>query len=609
MGSFSSRLKHAFNVFMNRDPTNNIDYSLGLGSFLRPDRLTFSLNNQGTIVVPIYNRIAVDCAAQSIEHVKIDENNHYIETINSGLNRCLTLDANVDQTGRAFIQDIVMSLCDEGVVAIVPTETNDNYLKNKTLDILKLRVGKILDWYPKHVKLEVYNEISGIKEIITLPKDRVAIVENPFYSVMNDFNSVLKKLVQKMNLLDALEQSNSGKLDLIIQLPYVIKTEARKQQAEERRQDIENQLKGSRYGIAYTDGTEKITQLNRPAENTIFLQIEYFTKMLYAQLGFTENVLNGTATDKEMINYFNKTIEPIMSAIVLEMKRKFLTKTAITQRQSIEYYTNPFRMMQVSELSEIADKLTRNEILSSNEFRAILGYKPVDTPEANELRNKNLNRPLTSEETNQNSIDELESQLDDLDSLEEEISDEGLEDSEEIQHYASPYYDPVKAHEYYMKTRELKGRRSTAKLNDDGKAAVKNVKQNLDNEKKEKIKEMQEEFKSKTAELRKKVKAILQRRREEWKNNYGAKPGKKGKNGRKASAISQAFRDKFKKENKVITDKLKTEISSLRDSIKQEIKRLKGEYDEKYLTEIDNIKGSGEFNKVLKRKGRSRKRK
>lgn len=391
--SFTSRLKHAWNAFFNKDPT---DYykNVGTSYTYRPDRPRLTRGNERSIVTSVYNRIGLDASSVSIQHVRLDENNRFLSVIDSGLNGCLTVEANLDQTGRAFIQDIVMSMLDEGSVAIVPVDTTFNPEITGSYDILSMRTGQILEWYPSHVKVRVYNEKTGRKEDIVVPKNTVGIVENPLYAVINEPNSTMQRLIRKLNLLDVVdEQSSSGKLDLIIQLPYVIKTEARRQQAENRRKDIENQLAGSKYGIAYTDGTERITQLNRSVENNLMKQIEYLTSMLYSQLGITQSILDGTADDKTMLNYYNRTIEPILSAIVDEMKRKFLTKTARSQLQSISFFRDPFKLVPVNEISEIADKFTRNEIMTSNEIRQIIGMKPSDDPKADELRNKNLSQP------------------------------------------------------------------------------------------------------------------------------------------------------------------------------------------------------------------------
>lgn len=389
--TFGTRLKHAWNAFFNRDPTMIYPGYSG-GYSYKPDRPRLSRGNERSIATAVYNRIAMDAASISIQHVRLDENNRFIETIQSGLNNCLTLSANVDQTGRAFIQDAVLTMLDEGCVALVPVDTTVNPNLTGSYDIETIRTGKIVEWFPKHVRVSVYNEEKGKREDIIVPKSTVAIVENPLYAVVNEPSSTMQRLIRKLVLLDAIdEQSGSGKLDLIIQLPYVIKTPARKAQAEERRKDIEMQLSGSKYGIAYTDGTEHITQLNRPVENNLMKQIEFLTSMLYSQLGITQTILDGTADEKTMLNYYNRTIEPIVSAIIDEMKRKFLTKTARSQLQSIMMFRDPFKLVPVTEIATIADTFTRNEIMSSNEVRQIIGMKPSNDPKADELRNKNLN--------------------------------------------------------------------------------------------------------------------------------------------------------------------------------------------------------------------------
>ena len=406
--SFSSRLKHAWNVFINNDTTNHYR-DVGIGYSYRPDRPRLTRGNERSIVNSVYNRIALDASAMDIQHVKLDESNRFLSVIDSGLNNCLTLDTNIDQTSRAFMQDVVMSMFDEGSVALVPVDTIDDSTITGSYDINSMRTGQILEWYPKHVKVRVYNENIGQKEDITISKSTASIVENPLYSVMNEPNSTMQRLIRKLNLLDVIdEQSGSGKLDLIIQLPYVIKTEARRQQAENRRKDIENQLSGSKYGIAYTDGTEHITQLNRSVGNNLMSQIEYLTSMLYSQLGITQSVLDGTANEETMLNYYNRTIEPILSAIVDEMKRKFLPKTARSQLQSILFFRNPFKLVPVNEIAEIADKFTRNEIMTSNEFRQIIGMKPSGDPKADELRNKNLSAPKEETSDPPNDVTEKE---------------------------------------------------------------------------------------------------------------------------------------------------------------------------------------------------------
>lgn len=386
----TDRLKHAWNAFTNRDPTGYYQ-NTGMGYSYRPDRSRLTRGNERSIVTSVYNRIALDASAISIQHVRLDNNDRFKEVIESGLNTCLTLDTNADQTGRAFIQDIVMSMLDEGSVAIVPVDTSFDPEVTNSYEILSMRTGKIVEWYPKHVKVNVYNERTGRRQDIVVPKNTVGIVENPLYAVINEPNSTMQRLIRKLNLLDVVdEQSSSGKLDLIIQLPYVIKTEARRKQADQRRKDIEMQLSGSKYGIAYTDGTEHITQLNRPVDNNLMKQIEYLTSMLYSQLGITQAILDGSADDKTMLNYYNRTIEPIISAIVDEMKRKFLTKTARSQQQSILFFRDPFKLVPVNDMAEIADKFTRNEIMTSNEIRQIIGMKPSDDPKADELRNSNI---------------------------------------------------------------------------------------------------------------------------------------------------------------------------------------------------------------------------
>ena len=406
------RLQHAWNAFVYND-NNYVDpQNLGGLSTFKPDRVHFSRGVERSIVTSVYNRLALDVSSIAIKHVRLDENGRFKEEVDSGLQNCLNVEANIDQTGRAFLQDVVMSMLDEGCVAIVPVDTTIDPAKSGSYEINTMRTGKILEWYPAHVRVRVYNDRKGIHEEVVLPKSAVAIIENPLYAVINEPNSTMQRLIRKLNLLDVVdEQTSSGKLDLIIQLPYVIKSEARRKQAEERRKDIEMQLAGSKYGIAYTDGTERITQLNRPAENNLMKQVEYLTSMLYSQLGLTQSIMDGSADDKTMLNYYNRTVEPIIAAITDEIKRKFLTKTARSQKQTIMYFRDPFKLTPVLDLAEIADKFTRNEIMTSNEIRQIVGMKPADDPSADELRNKNLNqsneaidnkKALPSPEENQN---------------------------------------------------------------------------------------------------------------------------------------------------------------------------------------------------------------
>lgn len=420
--SLVTRIKRGWNAFMNKDPTVRTRADIGFGTGYRPDRMRFSRGNERSIVTAIYNRIAIDVSKIDIKHVRMDENERYEEDIKSDFNNCLTLEANIDQTGRAFIQDVVLSMFDEGCIAIVPVDTTDNPEITGSYDIETMRVGQIVEWYPQHVKLRIYNELTGLKEEKILSKRSVAVIENPFYAVMNEPNSTLQRLIRKLNLLDVIDEKNSsGKLDMIIQLPYIIKTEARRKQAEERRSDIERQLSSTKYGIAYTDGTEKIVQLNRPVENNLMSQIEYLTSMLYSQLNISQGILDGTASEQELLNYNDRTIEPIAAAIVDEMKRKFLTKTARTQGQSVMYFKDPFSLVPVTQIAELSDKMTRNEIMTSNEVRQIIGMKPSDDPEADELRNKNLNK--SNEEVAEQTVD---------DELEADVAETALETGSDV---------------------------------------------------------------------------------------------------------------------------------------------------------------------------------
>ena len=401
--NIGSRLKHAWNAFLNRDPPGSRYY--GGGYSYRPDRMRFSRGSERTIINAIYNRIALDAASITINHVKLDENNRFDSIIDSGLNYCLNTEANADQTGRGLIQDIVMTFLEEGVAAVVPEKTNFDPRYSNSYEIYSMRVGAPVEWYPNHVRVRLFNELTGQKEEITFPKKMVALIENPFYAVMNAPNSTMQQLVRKLALLDVVdEQAGSGKLDMIIQLPYVIKSPARREQAEQRRADIEQQLSGSKYGIAYTDGTERIVQLNRSLENNILKSIEYLTSMVYSQLGVTQEILNGTADEKTMNNYMNRIIEPVIAAIADEFKRKFLTKTARTQGQSIMFFRDPFRLAPVSMIAEMADKFTRNEIMTPNEFRQVIGMKPSKDPKSDQLANRNIasadkKMPMQGEET------------------------------------------------------------------------------------------------------------------------------------------------------------------------------------------------------------------
>lgn len=396
--SLTDRVKRAWNAFQAEEQSRP-DFTVheGMTYTSRPDRPMLHLGNEKSVVGAIYNRIALDVAAVDIKHVRLDQNGVFKEVLQTSLNECLTIDANIDQTGRALVFDTVLSMFDEGCIAVVPTDATMDIRKTGSFDVLSLRTAKIKQWRPRTLRVEVYNEATGRHQEVDVPKNHTAVIENPFYSIMNEQNSVLKRLVHKMNALDAIDkQSGSSKLDLIIQLPYTIKSDLRQEQADKRKKKIEEQLENSKYGIAYIDSTEHVTQLNRPVDNNLMSQIEYLTRMLYSQLGITEEVMNGTADEKTMLNYNNRTIGPILTTICEEMSRKFLTKTARSQGQSIEFFNDPFKLVPVSQIAEIADKFTRNEIMSSNEIRGIVGYKPVDDPRANELRNKNLNQ--TAEE-------------------------------------------------------------------------------------------------------------------------------------------------------------------------------------------------------------------
>lgn len=627
--SFGSRLKHAWNAFTGNVQTNYRD--LGMSYSYRADRPRMSRGNERSIVTSVYNRIALDVAALNVQHVRLDENGRFLSVIDDGLNNCLTLEANVDQTARSFIQDVVISMFDEGSVAIVPVDTTTDPNVSGSYDIQSLRVGQILDWYPQYIRARVYNEQTGRKEDIVVPKSAVAIIENPLYAVINEPNSTMQRLIRKLNLLDVIdEQSSSGKLDLIIQLPYIIKTEARRQQAENRRKDIEQQLSGSKYGIAYTDGTEHITQLNRSVNNNLMSQIEFLTSMLYSQLGITQSILDGTADEKTMLNYNNRTIEPIVSAIVDEMKRKFLTKTARSQLQSIAFFRDPFKLVPVNDIAEIADKFTRNEIMTSNEIRQVIGMKPSDDPRADELRNKNLSAPSgedgQTEETSDDTEDaedeepsmtreEYEAAMRELDELDLELDEleaelDAEEDDEELKHYASPYYDPVKAHEYYLKNRELKGRRSTAGLNDEGKNAARYVKEQLTSERKQKVEAHKQETNSTIDSLREQKKSAVEAHKNAMQVKIdrlraklkGMSKEDKARNKERIYGQIDSLREDNKQVRQQLQEAFKASSTDLRSAHKEERTRLKNEYDEKYLQELDKIRSESKFKKVSKRK-------
>ena len=649
---FIDRLQHGWNAFMNKDPTRGY-YDTGPGYSYRPDRPRLTRGNERTIVTSIFNRIALDVAALNITHCKVDENGRYVSSIDSSLNNCLNLEANLDQTGRAFIQDVVISMFDEGCVAVVPVDTSIDPEISGSYNVESMRTGKILEWYPKHVKVRVYNENTGIKEDIKLPKSSVSIIENPLFAVVNEPNSTLQRLMRKLALLDVVdEQTSAGKLDMIIQLPYTIKSEARRTQAEARRKDIEMQLTNTKYGIAYVDATEKITQLNRPLENNLMKQIEYLTNMLYSQLGITQTILDGTADEQTLLNYHSRTIEPIASAIVDEMKRKFLTKTARTQKQTITFFRDPFKLVPVNNIADIADKFTRNEVLTSNEIRQIIGFKPSSDPKADELRNSNLNHPdengnqgqkqgqgLT-EQLNQGN-GEYEQAMGDLDELDAQIDD--LESSlpdESLKHYASPYYDPVKAHEYYMKNRELKGensRKSTAGLNDEGKAVARYVKNQLDTERKSKVDahnnqtqaqiDVKKNNMDSTINAKKKnmiasiesyktqTKEKIEKLREELKgmsmddwNKYAERIQSEIAKLRESNdTIRAKLQAEYSSESANLRTAYKNDSTNLRNAHKIETARLSKEYEEKYKSELDKLKSDAKYIKVPKSSKSSKK--
>lgn len=597
----TDRLQRGWNAFMNKDPT--ISYrDVGPGYSQRPDRPRLSRGNERSIVTSIYNRVALDVATLNICHCKVDDNGRFVSNMNSTLNSCLNLEANLDQTGRAFIQDVVMSMLDEGCVAIVPVDTDIDITVKDSFDILSMRTGKIVEWHPKHVKVRVYNENTGNKEDIMLPKSKVAIIENPLFAVINEPNSTLQRLMRKLALLDVVdEQSSAGKLDMIIQLPYTIKSETRRDQAEKRRKDIEMQLTNTKYGIAYVDATEKITQLNRPLENNLMKQIEYLTSMLYSQLGITQSILDGTADEQTLLNYHSRTIEPIVSAIVDEMKRKFLTKTARTQKQTITFFRDPFKLVPVNNIADIADKFTRNEVLTSNEIRQIIGMRPSDDPKADQLINSNLNHP---EEGNQQAViptddptnnpgsamtpeeyDEASAQLDGFESELEELNHSSIE-MDDLYHYASPYYDPQKAHEYYERTKKLKGRKSTSSLNDEGKAAAKQVKEALSTERQGRVEEHRVSTQQQIDAKKESIKSDIASLREKLSNMSMAEWNKNAE--RIQSEIAKLKED-------IVTSREK-----LKEAHKTEKSRLKEEYDEKYISELDKIKSNAQFQKSKK---------
>lgn len=631
--TFFDRLAHAWSAFRYGKSYERYDY--GISSGWRPDKVTLALANERSIIASIYNRISVDAASINIRHVRVDTNDRFLEVMDSKLNERFEDMANIDQTSRAFFQDVVLSLMDEGHVAIMPTvgKLNDN--DNHIIEIESLRVAQILNWYPEHVRLRAYNEKTGTREETILPKSLVAIVENPFYSVMNEPNSTLKRLIRKLNYLDELDsKSATGKLDLIIQLPYIIKTPARREQADKRIQDIQKQLDGSKLGIAYTDGTERVVQLNRSVENNLLPQIEMLTNQLYSQLGLTEAILNGSATEEELNNYFNRTIGPILTAVTEAMRVKFLTKTARTQGQSIMFFRDPFKLATLQQITEMADTFIRNQIFSANDVRAIVGYKPDPNPQSDQLINPNMPQEgISGEQLTEAGGDEMTEEdyqeaFAQLDAVDAELDE--FEASLGLIHYASKYYDPVKAHEYYMKNRELVGRRSTVGLNEKGREAARYVKAQLTSERKEKQQRVRDRTTSDIASVKSQTQENLESARERKKQqiaNHKAAMDAQITSLKNALASLDSEQKKVAKpkvqeaiselreENKKVREELNVEYSEysaqVRSQRSEEIADLRSEssarraglktqYDEKYIEELDRIKADPSMQKQKK---------
>lgn len=613
-------LVHAWDAFKGRDPTS-VPKDIGYSSYSRPDRQRYTRGNERTIVASVLNKIAVDCATIRLEHVRLDDQEKYIETIDSSLNECLKVSANIDQSGRAFLQDVVASMLDEGVVAVVPTKCDFNPNIKEAFKITELRTAKIIEWYPEHVKVSIYNSELGRKEDLIYKKSCTAIIENPMYSVMNEPNSTLQRLMRKLSLLDtADEETGLGKLNMIVQLPYTVKTDSKKKIAKSRLDDLQRQLNpaDNKLGIGYIDATEKITQLNRPLENNLLAQIEFLTNQLYSQLGITAEIMNNTADENTMNNYFNRLIEPILSAIADEMTRKFLTKTARTQGQAICFYRDLFKLMPVNNVAELADKFTRNEIATSNEIRQFIGLKPSKDPRADELRNANIseskdavNYDINGDPVMDNTMEaeDIDAELADIDEADaeldamEEMMQSGMEITDTdtfLAHYASKYYDPVKAHEYYEEHKQLKGRQKVT-LTEEGRAIAKNVKENMNAEKKSKIQTNNEN-----------TKAITDSNAKHLKN--------------KVASLNKFLQQLSKPEREAQKERIHNMISSLRARNKEARKNLmekkkntnesiRADYKQRYATELEKIKqehgkvsgkkGSKTINRYLKRNWKS----
>lgn len=628
--TFGARLKHAWNAFK-RDPNTiykNEYRDYGQSFMYRPDRLHLTRGPDKTIIASIYNRISMDVAAIKVEHVQLDEEDRYIYTIKSPLNNCLTLEANIDQTGRTFIQDAVLTMLDNGCVALVPTETDIDPTNKDgaTFDIISMRVATIKQWYPKHVQVDIYNEETGQHSQYTLPKSMLAIVENPFYPVMNEPNSTMQRLIRKLTILDAIdEQTGSGKLDMIIQLPYVIKSAERRKQAEARRKDLERQLSESKYGVAYADGTEKIVQLNKPLENNLLSTIEYLTSMLYSQLGITTGILDGTADEQTMLNYNNRVVEPILSVLTDELKRKFLTKNARTRHQSIKFFIQPFRALPISNVADLANSLARNEIVTPNEFRQILGMKPAAEPQADELHNANMpggdqagaSVPSDEEllalleqggqESPTELSDDVEANAEGIDAQLDEL-EELLAHSDDLMHYlptpstyASKYYDPEKAHEYYMKNRELKERKSTKTLNEKGMEVADYVKSKIDEEKQGKLSEAQSVYDRLLALLKEQKAADTQENNETTADKIKAAQNAKDSTVEKVTNQSRSdiegIANKAKTDTERINEKAASDIENINQTAKSDSENAKNKRDaqikqnqEKMQSSIDTLK-------------------
>lgn len=643
--SLRERFKHAWNVFKNRDPTEYYNKELGVSSWYRPDRIPMLRGGERTIVNSIYTRISADAAAVHIVHAKLDENGRFTETVDSGLNNCLTVEANIDQSGRAFIQDAVMTMLDVGVIALVPVDTEDDP-DDGSFDIFTMRVGRIVEWYPEYVKVNVYNDRTGLREDVTVHKKTAAIIENPFYPIMNDQNSTMQRLIRKLSLLDAVDEENSSaKMNLIIQLPYSIKTELQRRQAEERRTAIENQLNKSKYGIAYSDATEKIVQLNRPLENNLLDQVKYLTENVLAQLGLDVSILNCTADEVTMLRYYDGIVEPIVAALCDGMKRTFLTKNARSRHQSVIYYRDPFKLVPVSQLANLANAFTRNEIMTSNEIRQVIGMKPSDEPAADELRNKNLypdgteisdvNEPLpelgmddmegiasamTDEDYKKfmQNADEIDAMLDDLESELNNDNPESEPNDDEVKHYGigqTSYdaSDPTSKynHEYYEAHKQLSKRRSTGGLNEAGREAAWLAKERLNDERKAKVEAHKEERDRNIEANNEEKKAILLEKQEDLKDRIDAirsilkqmSPERKKEEKERWQSEIDSMRAYNKYQKESIRAHYNEKNKALREEHKTFTKETKEKYDQMYIDELDRIKNDPKFQKYKLNKG------